>query len=633
MAKIDTAVATMSVPETANPEKSITPDGFVPYERRAMRFSWGEKIRWLGSFWLRFPFVLAGLIIFTVVHAGVVVVQPILIRNIFDTLRAGPTSLARYDDPVTRALYERGVDTVSELAWAFLAFAVLAFAIYIVLQNARAWMNCRLEMTFRQRVFEDISHYGPRFSGAFSVGDIVTRLTDDVAEKLSWFACSGIFRFYEAVILVCLGVSVMYSLNATLTLYVMAPLPVLIVLFRLASSRLDRRYDFLQSRISRVYDVMEACFSGIRVVKAYCQEDAQKVRFAQAVNHRREAEIATVRAQTLVDSFYMYVWEFGLILALLAGGYMVIHDQITLGEYLAFDFFVALMIMPMLDIGQFLVKGMQSAVSSDRLMELQSWRTTRAPSGSRELKLVTRELRFESVALSLDGVRPVLTGVTFAVAPGETVALVGKVGSGKSWTLNMIPRLVDPDTGRISIDGVDLREYNLEDLRRLVGFVSQEPALFSDTLESNIRFGRNWVSDTDLARSIELSQLTEDVAKFPDGVTTNIGNRGVQLSGGQKQRVALARALAGRPQVLLLDDCTSALDAVTEEKLWAALSRSKQKIIRLVVTHRTSALKSADRILVFHSGQVVESGTHAELIHKGELYREIYHRRELEEAV
>lgn len=615
-------------------ETQESPKPGEEYVRHAMRFNWWAKIKWLWTFYMRFKPAFTGLVLLTPVHALVIIMKPVVFRNIFDSLRNGPDSLAKYSDPLTTFLVGRGWTTAGELTWVFVGLASIAVLIYLLLQNLRAWMNCRLEMEFRQQVFTDISDFGPRFYGKYSVGDMVTRLSDDVAEKLSWFACSGIFRFYEAMMLVIFGVAVMVTLNPNLTLYTLAPLPVLIILYRASASRLDRRYDWLQSRITRLYDIMDACFSGIRVIKAYRQEKSQRRIFGEAVEVRRTAEIQAIKSQTVIESFYMYVWEFGLILALIAGGYMVIHDQITLGEYLAFDFFVMLMIMPMLDIGQFLVKGLQSAVSIDRLMELQNNHETRSQTGSASLPSeVKGDVSFESVSLSLDGKRKILDQVSFDVTAGSTIALVGKVGSGKSWAVNLIPRLIDPDSGSVTLDGRDLREFDITQLRGIVGYVSQEPMLFSDTIENNVRFGRDEIKSEDLNWAIEIAQLRSEIEKFPKGLQTPVGARGVTLSGGQKQRVAMARALCGKPRILILDDCTSALDARTEDRLWEALQNLPFATTAFIITHRTATLRNVDRILVFDQGRIIQDGAHADLIKTKSVYAELYKQDELAEGM
>jgi ATP-binding cassette subfamily B protein len=243
-------------------------------------------------------------------------------------------------------------------------------------------------------------------------------------------------------------------------------------------------------------------------------------------------------------------------------------------------------------------------------------------------------LSFEDVDFRFpDSDRKIIEGITFEVKPGQTVALVGKIGSGKTWLVNMIPRLVDPTGGIIRLDGRDLREYRLEDLRRNIGYVPQEPVLFSDTVKSNIRFGRDEINDDVLQWAIEVAQLKDEIADFPLGIDTRIGTRGMAISGGQKQRLALARTLVGKPKIIILDDCTSALDSRTEAALWEKLHEVLPDMTAIVITHRPDTLERADRIFVLDDGKIVESGSHFELMDNGGIYSKIYRRYQLEEQV
>jgi ATP-binding cassette subfamily B protein len=289
----------------------------------------------------------------------------------------------------------------------------------------------------------------------------------------------------------------------------------------------------------------------------------------------------------------------------------------------------------MFDIGQFLVKSRQSAVSINRLIELEKVLPMVEDSGGMVLKSsIEGRLSFENVDFHFpDSERKIIEGISLEIEPGQTVALVGKIGSGKTWLVNMIPRLVDPTGGIIRLDGHDLREYRLEDLRRNIGYVPQEPVLFSDTVKSNIRFGRDEITDDVLHWAIEVSQLKDEIADFPGGIDTRIGTRGMAISGGQKQRLALARALVGKPKIIILDDCTSALDSRTEAALWERLHEVLPDMTAIIITHRPDTLERADRILVLDDGKMVDSGSHIELMDRGGVYSKIYRRYQLEEQV
>jgi ATP-binding cassette subfamily B protein len=243
-------------------------------------------------------------------------------------------------------------------------------------------------------------------------------------------------------------------------------------------------------------------------------------------------------------------------------------------------------------------------------------------------------ISFHRVSFSFPGSeRKILSEITLEIPAGKTVAVVGKVGSGKSWLINMIPRLIDPTDGTVTLDGIDLKEYRLEELRRSIGYVPQEPVLFSDTVRKNILFGRKKKSPDLMEWAIEVSQLKDEVAQFPQGLDTPIGTRGMSISGGQKQRLALARALVGKPKILILDDCTSALDSRTEAALWERLHQVMPEMTAVLITHRPDTLERADVIYVLDDGHLVESGTHRQLMMQEGHYYRIYRRYRLAEQV
>jgi len=594
-----------------------------------------DKIKWFWKYYREYGYVLAVLVLLTPIQTALQVLIPRLIEFTVDYVKTGNVPSNSVAVMLSDFGATIGLSTVAIFALSLVLIGLCANSLYAFVQSHRAWMNLKLEWLFRQRAFDGITRRGPDFFNKFRTGDLVTRMTDDVAEKLSWFACSGIFRLYEALLMVAFTIVMMASIDPMLALWSVMPLPFLIVIFFKTSSLLDKRFDHLQTRISRFNDVMEACFSGIRVVKAYVKEKAQKTKFDDAVEDRRNAEIAAIKSHTVIESLYMYIWQFAILIVLVAGGYMVINSGLSLGKLVAFIYYIVYLVFPMFDIGQFLVKSRQSAVSIDRLVELENVppmvTDVGLESGNGNIK---GRLSFENVKFSFPGSeRNVIDDISLDIEPSETVALVGKVGSGKSWFVNLIPRLVDPTSGTIRLDGHDLRTIKLKGLRESIGYVPQEPVLFSDTVKNNIMLGRKGVSDEVIDWAVDVSQLKQEIETFPDRIDTNVGTRGMTLSGGQKQRLALARALVSKPKILILDDCTSALDSATETLLWEKLHDVMPDMTAIVITHRPDTLEKVDRIYVFDEGRVAETGTHDELMDRGERYARMYKRFRLEEEV
>lgn len=594
-----------------------------------------KKALWIWRFYKHHIYVLMVLLLLTPVQTFFQVSIPQLFGFTVDYIDSEVVPDRLLAREVTHLGEYFGLGPVESFGAAFIFMGLIATILYAYVQSHRAWMNVRLEWHFRQDAFDNLTHKGPDFFNRYRTGDLVTRLTDDVAEKLSWFACSGIFRLYEALLVIAFVVTMMISLDPWLTLWTAGPLPIIVLIWFKTSSALDRRYDHLQSRISAFNDMMEACFSGIRVVKAYVREVAQKKRFQDAALDRRQAEIDSVKLTTVVDSMYMYIWQFALVIVLIVGGYNVINSGMSVGKMATFLYYVVYLIFPMFDVGQFLVKSRQSAVSIDRLQEIENVPPMVADEGTEVVDThVDGALKLSKVTFGFPpSERRIVDGVTIEIASGQTVALVGRVGSGKSWLVNMVPRLVDPTGGAITLNGHDLRRFRLEDLRRIIGYVPQEPVLFSDTIRANILMGRDEISQAVIDWAVEVAQLKSELDAFPLGLDTPVGTRGMMISGGQKQRLGLARALVGKPSILILDDCTSALDSSTEAVLWDRLHDVMPEMSAILITHRPGTLELVDRIYVLDEGRVVEAGTHAELMSRESLYAKIYKRYKLEEAV
>ncbi len=514
-----------------------------------------------------------------------------------------------------------------------LVLGILRFVVSVTNATRRAKTNIELEWQFRQKTFERLISLDQSFYTRFRTGDIVTRLTDDVGRKLSWFACSGIFRAWESILRIVFYLVAMILINPWLALFALIPYPFQILIFLKSVRILDTRFKSLQSVISRVNETIETCFSGIKIIQAYSAENRHARKFADVAGERADAEITAEKAHIFVHLLYGYFWQIAQVIVLIAGGWMVINNKLTLGQFIAFNYYVLDLVWPMFDIGGLLTGYSRAAVSIRRLRELDDFTPLiTSPVSPVKPEQVTGRIQFENVSFR-HGDKTILDNVSFDTDGHRLIAVVGEIGSGKSSLLNLICRFFDPNTGKITLNNIPLDQIDLSDLRHSIGYVSQEPLLFTDSVINNIRFGREWITDASITNAADIAQLTSEVNGFNQGFDTPIGLRGMTVSGGQKQRISIARALAGNPAILVLDDATAHLDAGTEEALWQRISQTLPDMKTVLTSHRTSTLEQADLILVLQNGALVESGNHEALIAGKNVYHRIYSRQKLREAV
>jgi ATP-binding cassette, subfamily B, multidrug efflux pump len=378
--------------------------------------------------------------------------------------------------------------------------------------------------------------------------------------------------------------------------------------------------------------------SGVRVIRAYAQEDAE-IRKFELLNQDYVAQ--NIRLARL-SAFFMPLLQaligFGFLIVLLGGGYQLLAHRISLGSFVLFNTYMGMLIWPMIALG-WVVNLMQRGTASwSRIMELMHEKPVIKKREHGEYKEdqeygeVRGELRFDSVEVKYPA-GSALKNITLDIPAGATVAIVGHTGSGKSTLVSLIPRLIDPTSGAVFLDGVDLRDLDPEWLRRQIGFVPQETFLFSATLAENIAWGVEQASTDEIARAAELAGLAPDIARFPDGYGTVIGERGITLSGGQKQRVAIARAILRNPKILILDDALASVDTLTEERILTGLAGIMRGRTTILISHRVSTVQNASQIFVIEHGEVAEQGTHAELVLNGGYYADLYQKQLLEEEL
>jgi ATP-binding cassette subfamily B protein len=454
-------------------------------------------------------------------------------------------------------------------------------------------------------------------------GQLVTRLTNDVTQVQE--AIVMVLRMMIRAPLLLIGSLVLGIITAPR----LAFLPLILMPVELAAlawivSRATPMYTRVQERLDRLNETTQENLAGVRVVKAFVRAAHEEARFAKANDGLTGETIRAGRMTAVTQPFMMLTMNLGVVAVLWFSGVRVTRGEMTVGQIISFTNYLSTALFSLMMVSQLVIQLARATASARRIQEVldrePGMKDPAAPAAWQPAGRVV----FENVTFTYDESDPVLKGASFTAEPGRTLAILGSTGSGKSSLVNLIPRFYDVSSGRVLIDGVDVRSLRQEDLRRRVGVALQETVLFSGTVRDNIRYGRADATEEEVVEAARAAQAHDFILALPDGYDTLIGQRGANLSGGQKQRIAIARALLVRPSVLILDDSTSAVDVETETRIEDALDAMGEKPTRIVIAQRISTVLNADRILVLDDGRIVAEGTPRELLESSPIYRDIY---------
>ncbi len=460
----------------------------------------------------------------------------------------------------------------------------------------------------------------------------MNRISEDVS-KVRMYLGPGIMYTINLFFLFSLIIYQMISTNPTLTLYVLLPLPIMSVLIYFVSNALNKRSESVQKQQSFLSTIVQESFSGIRVIKSHVKEKEAETRFEKEAEEYKNRSMKLVKTNAFFMPTIILLIGISTILTIYIGSIQSVNNEISPGEIAEFVIYVNMLTWPFASVGWVTSIIQRASASQKRINEFME---TDAEIESRSDKLFNfkSEILFEKVNMTYSNSQvKAFENVNFEIKKGESIGIIGKTGSGKSTIAYLLMRMIDPTKGNIIIDGHDLKDINLEAWRAKIGYVPQEHFLFSDTIKNNILFGINSdsVEDEKLFKAAKDAGIHETIMNFPDQYETRLGERGINLSGGQKQRISIARALIKDPTILILDDCLSAVDNETEEQILNAISDDLNQKTAIIISHRISSIKYSDKIIVLDEGQIKESGTHAELLKKGELYANIFEKQKLQE--
>jgi ATP-binding cassette subfamily B protein len=508
---------------------------------------------------------------------------------------------------------------------AILIFAILR-GVFSFLQAFWAEKNSQsVAYDLRNDLYAKIQQLSFAYHDKNQTGQLMIRATDDV-EKVRLFIGQGLLQLVGAVILLSGTVIILFSSNVALAWTAMPILPIAIVLFGVFASLAQPMFTKVQQKLSTLNTVLQENLAGVKVIKAFTREKEQQAKFRAAADDTMNQSIAVNRLFTFLFPLVFLIANLGQAAILYVGGKQIIVGTLSIGAWQEFSLYLMYLFFPIMMFGAIVTQMGQASASADRVFEILDAESdiVDKPNASK-LPAVKGNVKFENVTFRyVGGGDPVLNNVTFEAKSGETIALLGATGSGKTSIINLLPRFYDPVEGSITIDGHDLRDVTLDSLRSQIGIVLQETTLFSGTIRENIAFGKPDATLEEVQAAAKSAAAHDFIMSFPDGYNTHVGERGTTLSGGQKQRVAIARALLLDPRILILDDSTSSVDVATEAHIQAALETLMKGRTSFVIAQRISTVISADKILVLEKGEIVAQGKHAQLMEEEPIYAEIY---------
>jgi ATP-binding cassette subfamily B multidrug efflux pump len=532
---------------------------------------------------------------------------------------------------LTQVVIDQGiaVRVMSVILWgaAGIVIASLLQALFSYLQGllaARASQGIAYDL--RNALYAHIQSLSFSYHDRAQTGQLLTRATSDV-ELVRTFISMGVLQLFSALLMMIGSLTLLFSTNWQLTLITLPIMLSVLAVFGFFAGKGRPLFILVQQKLGRLNTVLQENLAGVRVVKAFAREPFEMQQFGISNRELRDASLRVGKMFAVVMPLIFALASMGTLVVVWGGGYQVIAGRLTIGELVAFQSYLMMTMFPMVMLGMIIMFVSQAGAGAERIFEiLDAELEVKEKPEAKELPPIRGRVSFENVTFRYFGDQvSALKGVSFVAEPGQTVALLGATGSGKSTIINLIPRFYDVSAGRVMVDGYDVRDVTLESLRRQIGIVLQETVLFGGTIRENIAYGRPDAPEEEIVAAAKAAEAHDFITSFSDGYGTAVGERGVTLSGGQKQRIAIARALLIEPSILILDDSTSSVDVGTEYRIQQALERLRGGRTSFVIAQRISTVLNADQILVLDKGQIAAQGRHEELLQNSPIYAEIYY--------
>ncbi len=562
-----------------------------------------------------FGYIILGLL-FVVATNLFSILSPEIIKNAIDNIKAFPVSAIL-------------INAASLIIIVTMIQGLFRYLMRRILISLSRYM----EYDLRNDLFKKIQTLSASYFDRTRTGDIVARFNNDL-NSVRMVLGPGIMYLANTIAITPIVIIKMISYDAVLTGYVLIPLIFLPFWVNIFQKQFHKRFRAVQDHYSLIEAKVQENISGIRIVKSYCQEKNEIASFKDITEEFVRKNISLSFYQSWFFPMFGFVLGIGILIILWKGGERVIGNQITIGELIAFNILLGLMIWPMMALGWVVNLFQRGSASMARINEILNVdpeikdKPDVNPAGDLKGKIEINNLTF-----GYNSSQPVLKDINLTINAGETLGIVGRTGAGKSTLVNLITRMYKVNDNKILIDGVDINQIPLYDLRKIIGYITQETFLFSESLEKNITFGVETFSPEDVTKVAYISHLHNDIQYLPNSYSSIIGERGVMLSGGQKQRLSIARAIMKNPKILILDDAFASVDTHTEDKILTNLREFVKNITCIIISHRISTLKDADKIIVLDNGKIVEKGTHQDLLKLNGIYADIYYKQLLMEEI
>ena len=540
--------------------------------------------------------------------------QPLMIRGAVDALQdRGANLFVRY------GLY---------LVALSLAKGVFQYWMRVILIG----VSRDIEYDLRNDLFAHLVWLSPDYYERTRTGDIMARATNDL-NAVRMMLGPGLMYWTETSLTFALAIAIMIRFDWRLAMFSLLPAPAVSLSVIYFGRRIHARFERIQAMFSDISSRVQENLSGVRMIRAFAQENAELRRFKQLNQQYIAQNLKLVRIQGFFQPLLEALIGLTFLVVLWMGGRQVLLGRISLGSFVMFNTYMGMLVWPMIALGWVINLMQRGSASLNRINQiLHETPSIQAPAAAKPLQAVHGEIEFRDVSVDY-GNGSALARIDLRIYEGTTIAVVGHTGSGKTTLVSLVPRLMDPTYGRILLDGADLRELDPAAVRRQIGFVPQETFLFSATVSENIAFGVEGATAAEIRSAAEIAGLAADIEGFPEGYNTMVGERGITLSGGQKQRTAIARAILRNPRILILDDALSSVDTLTEERILNHLADVMRGRTVILISHRVSTVRQADRIVVLETGSIVEQGTHTELMDMGGYYASLSQKQMLEEEL